>query len=87
MIKTGIALDLNHYTWRVPAQDDDGNPRLLVPHADPQQYEFPINFIFRNVSDAFDWLEDQDLLDEAETEKWKLVHFVGTAQSVPRRGN
>lgn len=73
-------IDLNHYCWRERTRDEDGNERFLVPHADPDVYESPIDLIFATSSDALVWLGEaieEEWVDREETRNWALVHYRG----------
>lgn len=76
-----MILDLDHYCWRERAFDEDGDERLLVPHSDPDLYEFPIDFIFPTVDAALAWKAeaiDEEWVDHLEANAWVLVHMMGT---------
>lgn len=70
--------DLDFYCWRVPTSDEDGNPRLLVPWADPQLYEWPFDFMFNNEEEAQIALDEWDAREDAQEEQWVLIHYRGT---------
>lgn len=74
-------IDLDHYCWRERAYDDEGDERLLVPHGDPDLYEFPIDFVFATSGDALVWLAEaieEEWVEPLEANSWVLVHFTGT---------
>jgi hypothetical protein len=78
------------YCWREKnsVEDEDG-PRLLIPWADPQQYEFPFDFIYETPEKAIAGLRDMtaahetsDHEDPLETDSWILCKM--TLEPVPR---
>ena len=69
-------IDLNFYAWRVPVVED-GVERLLVPHSDPHEHEFPFDLIFGSSSEAHETLAEYGYDEEAEEEGWVLVYFNG----------
>jgi len=66
-----------HYAWRVLGQvEGEDEPRLFVPHGDPMQHEFPIDFIFDSSGKAHVALDDYELREEAVADNWVLVQMI-----------
>jgi hypothetical protein len=78
------------YCWRERLYvEGEATPRLLVPWADPQQYEFPFDFIYKTPEKAIAGLhnmadapEVSDPEDPHETDAWVLCKM--TLEPVPR---
>jgi hypothetical protein len=78
------------YCWRERLYvEGEATPRLLVPWADPQQYEFPFDFIYKTPEEAIAGLhnmadapEVSDPEDPHETDAWVLCKM--TMEPVPR---
>lgn len=50
--------------------------RLLTPRADPNVYEWPMDFLFDTEAKAREWLQetvDDEQLEREEVETWVLV--------------
>jgi hypothetical protein len=61
------------YCWYEYATvEGEDKPRLLVPHADEHQYEFQIDFCWPTIKEAYEFLVEWELLEEALEEKWVL---------------
>jgi hypothetical protein len=75
-------IDLDHYAWRERVTID-GEPRLLIPCADPERYEEPADGIFSTVDEAVVYLELFGFESEYDPETWVLVHYVGTVVPTP----
>ena len=67
-----LQIDLHHYTWR-EVVDDGHEKRLLTPHSDPMEYEYPVDFIYETRQEAIEGLIELGLIDEAINDKWTLV--------------
>ena len=62
------------FEWReIATVEGENEPRLLIPHADPMQYETAIDFQFDSPEKAEEFLKDWDLEEEAQAEGWVLV--------------
>lgn len=64
------------YCWRVFVKIEgcDDLPRLLVPCSDPQEYEYPSDFIFETIEQAITYkAEAEDSYSKEETDNWILV--------------
>jgi hypothetical protein len=67
----------SYLTWRVPVVMD-GEPRLLVPHSDPYEYEFPFDLLFDDEEHALRVLRDYGYEEEADEQGWVLCSSVCT---------
>lgn len=86
-------IDLEYFCWREPCGDTEGDGRLLIPHADPDEYEYPIDHIWPTAQEAVDFRDEyiteltaeatdsvhgQTGRDEvAAVKSWVLVKYVG----------
>ena len=65
------------YQWKEVAWDEKAQQHFLItPHADPMQYEYPIDFCWDNKADALKFIKEQleDWgIDEEEAEDWVLI--------------
>lgn len=64
------------FGWRVPFFDEHGKySHLVVPHADPQEHEYPVDEMFDTVEAAQQYLVDEELAEEATAAGWFLVQI------------
>jgi hypothetical protein len=57
------------YMWKeLLYSEGETTPRLITPHADPKQYEYPVDYLFKTPKDAIDWKREF----EPDEEEWIL---------------
>tara|TARA_R110000851_G_scaffold254040_1_gene406533 strand:- start:593 stop:841 length:249 start_codon:yes stop_codon:yes gene_type:complete len=69
--------------WKEMVEDieGDGAWHAMTPRDDGRVYEFPINFKFATMSEAYSWLEQESEdwgIEHSESEDWMLVEIVQT---------
>ena len=56
-----------YFTWREHVQvDGEDSPRLLVPRSDPDEYEYPFDFLYESKEKAIEGIKEYEAQDEAE---------------------
>ena len=54
-----------HYCWMQLASIEDQPPRLLIPHADPNEYEYILDILFDSPEQAvqmlFEWVQSHEI--------------------------
>ncbi len=65
-----------YFTWKEYARvEGEDSPRLLVPRANPDLYEYPWDYIYKSKEEAIQHLKDygpEDEYEDKETENWVL---------------
>lgn len=62
-----------YYCWKVYTKiEDELEPRLITPWADPRQHEFPFHFLADTPEKAYELLDTFGAYDEAMEEGWVL---------------
>jgi hypothetical protein len=64
----------------------EGGERLVTPHGDPMEYEYPIDFIFETREKAIEWLREQTEDENIEPEEIENWHIVRVTETVVRTG-
>ena len=67
----------SYYMWKEMVQDEEtGEWNAIIPWNDPMEYEYPINFTFDTMDEAFQWLTDDSEewgVPRSESDDWVLV--------------
>jgi len=62
------------YVWKELVAFDNEDDRLLTPHSDPMEYEYPIDFMFESPEEAMKWVKECEMEEEARD--WILCHEI-----------
>jgi hypothetical protein len=68
------------YTWReLHMVEGEDAPRLLTPHGDPNEYEYPFDFLYPNSKEAIRCLYEEvenEVVSKEEADNWVLCKLI-----------